>query len=380
MTKENNINSLILQGENSAIEFKNAEVKPETIAKEIVAFANMLGGTILLGVEDDKNITGINQNKNWEEWIMNITRNNVNPPISVEFNILYYQEKNIAVIDIPKGKNKPYQTLDGKYYIRVGSTNRIASINELMRMFQESGMFHYDLTAVERSKITDLNFTKLDYYFSKYGVDFSSETDKEKLLQNTDIMHDQNVTVGGLLIFGINPQRYLYNYYISFAHFNGHIITEELIDKQNIDSTLDIQIDRTLAVIKNNLLTPSKIVGLKRIDTKFIYEDKVFREILLNAVAHRNYAIVGSPIRVFLFNDRLEVYSPGKLPNTVTIEKIKNGVSYSRNNVITKFLENLRYIDKLGRGIPMIINEAKKANKTVEFEEIGEEFKVTLFL
>ncbi len=376
-----NLIEIIHQGENSAIEFKSADVKTDSLAKEIIAFANMNGGIILIGIEDDRTISGVSKEKNWEEWTMNIARNNINPPLNIGFEYIELKEKIIAIITVDKGKNKPYQTIDGKYYIRIGSTNRIASIAELMRLFQESGAFNYDLFKVEKSKISDLNSNKLDTYFSKYGVDFSLDKDKEKLLVNTDIMTEEgNLTVGGLLIFGINPQRYLYNSYIVFAHFNGNIISDELIDKQNIEGTIDMQVDLAVSVIKNNLLTPSKIIGLKREHSKHLYEDKVFREIVLNAVVHRNYAILGSSIRIFLFSDRLEVISPGKLPNTVTLEKIKAGVSYSRNSVILKYLENLRYIDKLGRGIPMIINETKKANKNVIFEEIGEEFKVTLEL
>jgi ATP-dependent DNA helicase RecG len=154
----------------------------------------------------------------------------------------------------------------------------------------------------------------------------------------------------------------------------------DLIDKQNIDSTLPYQVDTMLSVIKNNLSHPSAIVGVKRVDTSFIYADKVFRELLVNACVHRNYAISGSRVRVFLFQDRIEFISPGKLPNTVTIEKLKVGVSYAVNPVIVKFMENLRYIDKLGRGIPMVCKEAEKNNKEIGFKEIGEEFKVTLYL
>jgi ATP-dependent DNA helicase RecG len=252
-----------------------------------------------------------------------------------------------------------------------------------MRLFQQSGVFHFDSNRVEGTSFSDLNLTKIDQYFNRYEIDFSRETDTDrfKLLENSDILNkDGGVTVAGLLIFGINPQRYLYNASISFAHFKGNEITGDLIDKQNIESTIDYQVDTALSVIKNNLLHPSSIIGTKRVDTRFIYSDKVFRELLVNACVHRNYAISGSSIRVFLFGDRIEFISPGKLPNTVTIEKLKAGVSYAVNPVIVKFMENLRYIDKLGRGIPMVCKEAEKNNKEVTFKELGEEFKVTLYL
>ena len=247
--------ALILQGENKAVEFKSAAVTADSIAKEIVAFANTL--------------------------------------------------------------------------VRVGTTNRTASPQELLRLFQQAGVFHFDATGVPNTTITDLNWSKLDSYFDQYNVDFSKESDKERLLVNTDLMTSEGeVTVAGLLVFGINPQKYLHNASISFAHFEGNSLDDELLDKRVIEGTLDYQIDTCLASIKNNIKDPSVIKGGKTVSTNYLYPDKVFREIIVNACLHRNYAIVGSRIRVFLFDDRLEVRSPGRLPNTVTIEKMKNGVSY----------------------------------------------------
>ena len=155
-------------------------------------------------------------------------------------------------------------------------------------------------------------------------------------------------------------------------------MSEELIDKQVITGNLDIQVDAALAILKNNLKQPSTIQGMKTVDTCFQYPDKVYRELIVYACVHRDYSIAGSRIRIFVFNDRIEFISPGRLPNTVSISKLKAGVSYARNPVILKFMENLRYIDKLGRGLPMVYNTAEQNNKYVEFEELGEEFRVVL--
>lgn len=138
--------------------------------------------------------------------------------------------------------------------------------------------------------------------------------------------------------------------------------------------------DTCTTLIKSFISSPSTIQGVKRVNGKHIYPDKIFRELVTNALVHRNYAISGSKVRVFLFEDRLEIMSPGRLPNTVTIDKLPFGVSYAVNPVIVKFMENLRYIDQLGRGLPMVCQEAKKNGKKIEFAEIGESFKVTLEL
>ena len=241
--------------------------------------------------------------------------------------------------------------------------------------------FYFDATGIPKTTINDLNTSKLDKYFEQYGVGFSNESDKERLLINTDLMtSEKEVTVAGLLVFGINPQKYLHNASISFAHFAGNSLSDDLIDKQVIDGTLDYQIDRCVAIVKNNIKHPSVIQGSKTVDSHFLYPEKVFREIIVNACLHRNYAISGSRIRVFLFDDRLEIRSPGRLPNTVTIDKMKAGVSYASNPVLLKFMENLRYIDKLGRGIPMVNQIALKNNKQLDLEEMGEEFVLVLSL
>jgi len=382
MTK-NEILELISQGENSALEFKEAEVKVDSLANELTAFANTYGGSIVIGVSDLGEITGLKADFNYEEWVMNIARNNIVPATNITYQEEVLEGKKIAIINVEKGKDRPYQTLKGKYLVRVGSTNRQASQNELMRLFQQAGFFHFDLNPVENTSLNDLDLGKIDNYFSPYGIDFVNEDQNEKikLLQNTDILSSENkLTVTGLLVFGINPQRYLHNASISFAHFAGNQIADKLIDKQIIEGTLPNQIDRAFAIIQNNIHQKSIIESSKRENTNSTYRAIVFRELISNACVHRNYSISGSAIRIFMFDNRIEFISPGRLPNTVTIEKLKAGVSFSINSVIVKFMENLRYIDKLGRGLPMVYNEAIKNNKKIEFKEIGEEFKVILEL
>ena len=313
--------------------------------------------------------------------VSNLARNNVIPPISVDYTESVLEGKKIGIIQVPKGKDRPYQDSSGRFYIRVDSTNRIASLNELMCLFQQSSFYHFDLTQIEQAHFGHLNQTVLEQYFQSYDVSITEMDLDEKihLLQNTDILSEEgNATVAGLLVFGINPQRNLQNALISFAHYRGNQVTDELIDKKNIDGSLPNQIETALQVIKNNILSPSTVCGSKRKEGQH-YPDKVFRELNVNACVHRNYSITGSRIRILMFDERIEVISPGKLPNTVMVEKLKAGVSYAVNPVIVKFMENLRYIDKLGRGLPLVCQSAQKLGKEVLFEEIGEEFKVTLF-
>lgn len=381
MSHNEDISALISQGENASVEFKEWGVRPESLAREIAGMANHQGGAILLGVADQGDVVGIAETvEGVEEWVVNVARTNLVPPLDIDFR--WYDEAGgrVARIEVPKGQDKPYQT-GGKYYLRVGSTNRQASQGELLRLFQAAGYFHYDANPVPGSGIQGLNQSALGDYFSSYQIDFTTEDEESRrqLLINTDILHEDGTpTVAGLLLFGINPERNLPQSGISFAHFSGTKLESELIDKQNISGTLGFQADRALACIKNNLRNPSEIIGTQREAAYRHPPDKVFRELIVNACVHRNYAIQGSRIRIFMFADRIEFTSPGRLPNTVTPEKLPYGVSYAVNPIIVKFMENLGYMDHLGRGLPMVVGEIGKLRREIRFEEIGESFRVTL--
>ncbi len=370
------------QGENSSIEFKESVGRPESLAREIVAFANSSGGIIIIGVTDNGIPRGIEVDKSLEEWVMNIARTSVIPALTLQYEQIEYEGKSLGVITVPKGHDKPYQTGD-KYLIRVGSTNRTATQAELMRLFQMSGVFHYDAVPVQGAKTNDLNHAALDAYFSSYQLEFSQEDEEacDSLLINTDILTvDRIPTVAGMLMFGLNPGRFLPQSGIMFAHYVGVDAGDELIDRQQINGTLPYCVDTAMAVIKNNLRNPSVIMGAKRMETRCIPPEKVFREALVNACVHRNYAIAGSQIRVAMYANRIEFNSPGRLSNTITVDKLRSGVSYANNPVLVKFMDNLRYMDRLGRGFPMIYREMQKIGGEVSVRELGEELRVTLAL
>lgn len=377
--------NIIKSGENSYIEFKEEGIKAKELAEEIVAFANSEGGIILIGISDDGNIKGV-QDKNIEEKIMNICRNNCIPNIIPIYEDIELKGLKIAIVSIPKGLNKPYYTTDHKYYVRVGTTKRIASREELMRLFQANGSIHFDISPVYNTSIRDLNLDIIRDYFSKYNTFDLYEEDNdsvERILINADILKEADgkivCSAGGLLIFGKNVENIMVQNGISFAHFRGDEITDKLIDKKIICGRLQDIAEQTLVVLKNNMKNPSIIKELKRKEEEE-YPILVLREAIINALVHRNYSILGSKIRIFMFDNRIEFHSPGKLPNTVTIEKMKIGVSYARNPFLVKYMENMRYIDQLGRGVPMILKTMKDLGaREPLLQESGEEFVLTVY-
>lgn len=374
---------MIPKAENQYIEFKREEVSAQVLAEEIVAFANGEGGDIWLGVDDQGLPSGLS--RNYEEDVMNICRTAVIPPVLPAYEAISAvnpagDKVEIARISIPKGVDRPYYTSKNRYFIRVGSTKRIASREELTRLFQAAGLFHYDTVEVGGAELKHLNQSAIGEFFSRYQISFTQESEEERqrLISTSDIASERLIpTVGGLLVFGLSPERHLPQSGISLAVFNGTELNSSLRDKRTFLGALPQQVDNALAAIKANIPVASEIEGTRRVDAP-AYPDKVFRELLVNACVHRNYSIVGSQIRIFVFDDRVEFISPGRLPNTVKISKLTTGTSFGRNPLLVRLMENLGYMDKLGRGLPMVYQEAQKLGRTLEFQNDGEEFRVIL--
>jgi len=220
--------------------------------------------------------------------------------------------------------------------------------------------------------------TYSDTYYQLPYYDLSEE-EKDRLLLNTDIIQEldgQKVcTVGGILIFGKEPQRYLPQSGITFAIFKGIELTDELVDKKELKGSLPELIEQATNLIRVFLPVNSKVEDIKRKE-KHLISTKTIREAVVNAVCHRDYSLYQRKNQIYLFSDRIELNSAGKLPNTLTLEKIKYGNSAARNPFLVQYLDNMRFIDGLGRGIPTIV---KEMGHRAVWEEIGAILRLSLF-
>jgi ATP-dependent DNA helicase RecG len=388
---------MIENGENSYVEFKLDSINPNDLAEEIVAFANAEGGIILLGVDDDGDIEGITR-ADLEEWTMDICRANCDPGILPFFEIVKKVEdnKDIGILTIPRGF--VHKTNRGRWFIRVGSTKRDATTEELARLFQQRGLVHYDIAPVPRTSWRAIDKDRLDYYWTRILKRSIKELDEnlENLLLNTRIMVETKegrfLSIAGALVFGNRPQDFLPQAGIKAVRFRGTEPDYETLDKQDIEGALvnsysedgtvkeDGVIDLAIKFVERNTSTFSKMEGVIRKDIPQ-YRKESIREAIVNDVVHRHYSIMGAKIRLFIFDDRIEIRSPGKIPNTVTIEQMKVTSHYSRNPEIVKFLTHYGYVEDIGLGIPNKIFRLSLQHSGIEpkLEEIGEEFIVTLF-
>ncbi len=381
---------IINNRENSGVEFKRDDIRPDELAKEIAALLNLEGGYILLGVEDDGTVSGlVRDSKEAEEWVMNICRNNLQPPITPYWEIIPWDEsKCIGVLTLPADSpDKPYKGRRGSSwvtFVRVGSTSREASREEEARLYQASRIVRYDLKPVSGTSIRDLDLNLLENYFknilNQNTPALENETAWRKILLNTDILVEDRsnllAAVGGLLLFGNNPNRYLPQAGITATAYpkedKSYNTTDEEIIRGPLVSLFSSKgkvlgkgvIDRTVDFVIRNMGTKAWLESGRRL-RKRAYPKEAVREAIVNAVAHRDYTITVTDIEISLYRDRLEIISPGCLPNTVTVEKMKQGYRAARNELLKEILRDYGYVEHRGMGVRnRIVLEMKNHNGT----------------
>jgi ATP-dependent DNA helicase RecG len=356
--------ALLADGEDSFTEFKDARATTRDIAKELCAFLNANGGRVLIGVDDDD--TRLHDASNWEEErVMNVARTLIDPAIVPTYQRIQWDAKTVVVVvGVERGPEKPYAVSPGegrRYYMRVGSTSREATREELIRLTQASGAVSSDLRPVLGATLDDLDGDLLAQRFAGHrSLDFQTLTpdERRRILTDAEILHRDTggPTIGGLLCFGVQPTKRLPYSTLSCSAFPGTVVSRELRDRVEIDGRVDEQVRRAIAFIRRALPQPSDLQGAVRVERP-MYREESLREVVANAVAHRHYGIAG-PINVRLFADRLEVVSPGAPPNGVTPDSMRVGVSVRRNQFITNHLVEHGLVDAVGRGIVLLFDEA----------------------
>ncbi len=405
MMSVENILELIEKGETGRVEFKSEMEKNIDFAKEITAFANGSGGYLLIGVDDNRQISGITNSAQFEEKIYNICSDSTRPVVSPELWKYEIEGKTVFCFYVSAGFSKPYAILRKgreRYYIRRGTSTREASRDELIRLFQTSGQIHYETTPVIKGKYSDLDFEKIAGFFNFNRInpidisDWPSEKTENFLINKELLVHSRgklHPTVAGALLFSRMPS--------SMLGYNGMTVTK-FADVEKDYNYMDFRLDLPLmnsfmgngaksqsglldeALERIKLLLSDKSTANLREAERVIelpYPEESIREAVVNAVAHRDYTITGLDIRVDIYPDRLEIESPGRLPNTVSIESIKVGAKYYRNQVIVQYLKEAGFMDLHSLGIPVKILKlcGEYSGREPLLEEREHGFKVTLY-
>lgn len=342
--------------ESSTLELKEEIPKNDQIVKTVIGFCNQHGGKLVIGVANDGTIVGVSEEEAslTIEYLSKTIYEASTPPI---LPLLYTQiigDKTLIVIEVSAGTNKPYylkvKGLDQGTYIRLGRSTLLANADLIEELKWQSRGKSYDLFPIYQTAENDLDEKEI-----KRFIESRKERRKEKI--STELLlsyylifreHAQSyATVAGILLFGKKTQYFLTEAFIICSHFKG-VEGRETIASIDCTGTLFEQFHAAINFIVSRLSRSFTIKGPRREEILEIPEEAI-REVLLNAIVHRNYHLKSS-IKIAIYENRIEFFSPGILPGPLNIQNLKMGISYIRNVAICKVFREAGYIEKLGSG------------------------------
>jgi len=377
---ETELLKILARGEDSRHQFKENFSNVDALAAELVAFANSGGGTLIVGANDAGEVVGLTAADigRLNPLLSNAASQSVRPPIHpISLNVQTAQGL-LMVIRTPDGLNRPYTDNQGRVWVKSGADKRhVTAREEMQRLFQQAGLIDADEVPVAGTTVADIDHRALEDYFESRYREPLAETDQSlaRLLQNMGLVRDGALTLAGLLLFGKKPERFRPAFMIKAVALPGHELHEtRYLDSEDVFDGLAGQYQRGLAFIKRNL---HRVQGDQGINSLGILEipEIALQELLVNALIHRDY-FISAPIRVLVFADRVEIDNPGYLPNHLTVEQIRYGLSNMRNPLLASHATHLLPYRGLGSGIP----RALKAWPSIELvdDRAGNRFRAII--
>lgn len=372
---------LISLGEDSRHQFKADFKNADALAAEIVAFSNTVGGQILIGVTDAGLVCGLGAQDvaRLNQLISNAASHNVRPAVNPLTENVAHPDGVVLVVHVPDGGSKPYMDKNGVIWVKSGSDKRRAtSREEIQRMFQQSGLVHADETPVAGLGVGDIDLPYFEAFFQGQFEQSLEQHDQPlpQVLGNLNLMHDSVLNLAGALLFARAPQFRLPAFMVKAVAFPGVSIEDECyLDSRDITGKLADVFHQTLGFVMANLRAVQADQSFNSAGQAEIPRI-VWEELISNALIHRDY-FISAPVRVLVFADRVELISPGHLPNNLTVENIRSGNSNIRNPILASFAAKLLPYRGLGSGIL----RALKAWSAIDLidDRAGNFFKVTVY-
>ena len=372
--------ALLSRPEGKTLEFKRDLSSPEGALKTIVAFANTSGGALLIGIEDGaRGVKGVPDVLKEEERLANLIADNISPKLVPSIEVIAWRKTHVLGVEIYPSSNRPHHLNrlgpGGGVFVRVGSTNRRADsvLIEEMRRFSQ-------VSSLDEQPIPELNSEAIDFraaseFFRPIRKLTRHEMETLRLL--TTYQGRIVPTIGGVLLFGADRLSHYPDAWIQAGRFAGND-RRRIMDTAEVRSYLPGAAEDVIAFLQKHMTREAVIGSVKRTEV-WTYPVVAVREAIMNAIVHADYAQRGAPIRVALFDDRLEIENPGLLPFGLTIDDIQKGISKLRNRVIGRVFQELGLIEQWGSGIQRMTAACRdRGLDAPHFEEIGTHFRVTL--
>jgi ATP-dependent DNA helicase RecG len=373
-----NIHGLVRQGRGSSLHWYPERFSLTDLAETLAAMANTHGGKVLLGISPrEGKFHGISDPEAAIDLVFQASL--LADPVLV-LPVPIQQEingKKILIVTVPDGLPHAYN-IHGKYLKRDGHHNAPIPARQLRELLVARGVLQFESRAPSDASLDDLDQTQIQAYLEE--INRADADWQQTLLQRGCLAREDDKvlpTHAALLLFGKNPQRWLPNATILAARFPGISFSDEFL-RQDISGTLPQQLRQAETFLQDNLRTVVRMVDLTHQDTPE-YPYSAVRELLVNAVAHRDYNQQGDNIHLYLYSDRLEIHSPGELPGPVTLDNLLQA-RFSRNAVIVQVLSDLGFVERLGYGLNRVVTVMRQHGlRAPHFEEIGGSFRATLY-
>jgi ATP-dependent DNA helicase RecG len=378
--------TLIAGGQGTAVAFATEKVANAALSKTLVALANAAGGTLFLGVTQAGAIHGVQDAiklRNNVLWAaLSISPPLVLPiPEQLAADWGSGQARTLVAVHVPRGLPSVY-ALDGRYFIRDGSRNRTLTASEIHQLMLHRGAIaapgRFETQTLPGATLDDLDWARVRQYANR--LEQPGQANPEETLRQRACLVQRNgqyiPTTAGLLLFGQTPSLWAPGAEITAVRYPGTEMGDQFV-REDITGPLPDQIRKAEAFLRANVPQQTVLEGLTHQEHP-AYPDQVLREVVVNAVAHRDYSTQGNNIQIFIFSDRVRIYSPGRLPGHVTVENIVEE-RFSRNPVIVQVLADLGFIERLGYGIDRMMLLLEQAKQPAPlFRETAAGFEVIL--
>ena len=372
---------IIARGEDSKHQYKANIHNIDSLAAEIVAFSNSGGGKIIIGVEDKSwAVVGLTPNdiNRLNQLVANAATQSVRPPVNPITENVNHPDGLVMVITIPDGISKPYMDNNAAIWVKSGSDKRkVTSREEIQRMFQSAGLLHGDEIPANGISVSDIDLSFFEEFFQKeYGETLDAQENSLKnIFENMNLAKAGNLNIAGAILFAKQAHFRLPTFIIKAVAYPGNDVDEDdYMDSRDIVGKVSDMFQQTISFITINIQQKQSMQTVNSTGEPEIPRI-VLEELIANALIHRDY-FISAPIRIFIFSNRIEIISPGHLPNNLTIENIKSGNSNIRNPILASFATKLLPYRGLGNGI----RRAIKAYPNIEFvdERDNNMFKVVI--
>ncbi len=380
---EDTFKDLCLCGETTKVQFKEAFTSQKEIAKEMIAFANSKGGVILFGVEDKSGkLVGLSYDEiqTISRELGNAANEQVRPTIFIETEVVRAEGKHFLVCTIEEGKNKPYKNLNGEIWVKQAADKRRITENaEILSLFQDSGSYQTDAAGVNGTTFEDLDRQAIDEYLQKvYFTPLDGfGKNAEQVLKNIHVLNHNGIpTLAGYLFFGKHPEYNCPTCMVKAVSFFGNSLGgTQFRDTKEILGNMPQIYEKSMTFLKSNLHNIQEKGASFNTLGKLEIPEEVLEEVVQNALVHRDL-LRSAPIRIFVFDNRVEVISPGALAGGLTEYDIRNGRTFQRNPFMATFATNALHYKGIGSGIVRILSE--NPNIQLENDVHGKEFKVII--